>query len=70
MTLHIGNYAFLWQFIIYVFSDKISFIDHEYAMFNYQPYDIGNHFCEYAGIYFCEYAGIYFCEYAGIYLLI
>ena len=33
------------------FSDKISFIDHEYAMFNYQPYDIGNHFCEYAGIY-------------------
>jgi ethanolamine kinase len=51
MTLHIGNYAFLWQFIIYVFSDKISFIDHEYAMFNYQPYDIGNHFCEYAGIY-------------------
>ena len=29
--------------------DKISFIDHEYAMFNYQPFDIGNHFCEYAG---------------------
>ena len=31
-------------------TDKISFIDHEYAMFNYQPYDIGNHFCEYAGV--------------------
>lgn len=31
-------------------TDKISFIDHEYAMFNYRPYDIGNHFCEYAGV--------------------
>ncbi|XP_071120428.1 ethanolamine kinase 1-like [Mytilus galloprovincialis] len=31
-------------------TDKISLIDHEYAMFNYQPYDIGNHFCEYAGV--------------------
>ncbi|XP_038071040.1 ethanolamine kinase 1-like isoform X1 [Patiria miniata] len=29
---------------------KISFIDYEYAAFNYQAYDIGNHFCEFAGV--------------------
>lgn len=31
-------------------ADKVTFIDHEYGMFNYQPYDVGNHFCEYAGV--------------------
>ncbi|CAK8671283.1 unnamed protein product [Clavelina lepadiformis] len=31
-------------------AEKISFIDYEYAGFNYQAYDIGNHFCEFAGI--------------------
>ncbi|OWF43046.1 ethanolamine kinase 1-like [Mizuhopecten yessoensis] len=31
-------------------SDKVTFIDHEYGMFNYQPFDIGNHFCEFAGL--------------------
>ncbi|CAK8691922.1 unnamed protein product [Clavelina lepadiformis] len=31
-------------------TEKISFIDYEYAGFNYQAYDIGNHFCEFAGI--------------------
>ncbi|KAL3842114.1 hypothetical protein ACJMK2_020166 [Sinanodonta woodiana] len=31
-------------------KDKVTFIDHEYAMFNYQPHDIANHFCEYAGV--------------------
>ncbi|KAK9878895.1 hypothetical protein WA026_003724 [Henosepilachna vigintioctopunctata] len=30
--------------------NKVSFIDFEYACFNYQPFDIGNHFAEYAGV--------------------
>ncbi|KAK7090689.1 ethanolamine kinase 1-like [Littorina saxatilis] len=30
--------------------DAIHFIDFEYAFLNYQAYDIGNHFCEYAGM--------------------
>lgn len=28
----------------------VRFIDYEYAFLNYEAYDIGNHFCEYAGI--------------------
>ncbi|XP_060074490.1 ethanolamine kinase 1-like [Ylistrum balloti] len=36
-------------------SDKVTFIDHEYGMFNYQPYDIGNHFCEFAGVQEVDY---------------
>uniref|UniRef100_A0A914WUG4 ethanolamine kinase n=1 Tax=Plectus sambesii TaxID=2011161 RepID=A0A914WUG4_9BILA len=31
-------------------SEKVNFIDYEYADFNYQAFDIGNHFCEYAGV--------------------
>ena len=31
------------------FADEIRTIDFEYAGMNYFPYDIGNHFCEYAG---------------------
>ena len=30
--------------------DIILSIDYEYAGMNFLPYDIGNHFCEYAGI--------------------
>lgn len=30
--------------------DAVKFIDYEYADFNYQAYDIGNHFNEFAGI--------------------
>ncbi len=30
-------------------SDAISFIDFEYADFNWQAYDIADHFCEFAG---------------------
>ncbi len=30
--------------------DSVGFIDYEYSGFNYQPFDIGNHFCEYAGM--------------------
>lgn len=29
--------------------DIILSIDYEYASMNFLPYDIGNHFCEYAG---------------------
>ncbi|XP_060579167.1 ethanolamine kinase 1-like [Ruditapes philippinarum] len=28
----------------------VYFIDHEYAMFNYEHFELGNHFCEYAGV--------------------
>lgn len=30
-------------------TDGIRFIDYEYAAYNFQAYDIGNHFAEYAG---------------------
>ncbi|KAL5011580.1 hypothetical protein ScPMuIL_010131 [Solemya velum] len=31
-------------------KETVSFIDLEYAMYNYQPYDIANHFNSYAGV--------------------
>lgn len=31
-------------------ENKITFIDYEYAAYNYQAFDIGNHFCEFAGL--------------------
>lgn len=34
--------------------DKVTFIDYEYAGMNYQAFDIGNHFAEFAGTHkFC-----------------
>ena len=30
--------------------DIVLTIDYEYAAMNFLPHDIGNHFCEYAGI--------------------
>jgi len=30
--------------------ERVTFIDYEYAGFNYQAFDIGNHFCEFAGV--------------------
>ncbi|KAI2803706.1 hypothetical protein RDWZM_001636 [Blomia tropicalis] len=37
--------------IIYNKSDeKISFIDFEYSNYNYQAFDIANHFCEFGGV--------------------
>ncbi|XP_074038446.1 ethanolamine kinase 1 isoform X2 [Leptinotarsa decemlineata] len=37
--------------VIYTESkDTVTFIDYEYAGFNYQAYDIGNHFIEFAGL--------------------
>lgn len=32
-----------------VFAESVKFIDYEYAGYNYQAYDIGNHFNEFAG---------------------
>lgn len=37
--------------IIYTESqNKVTFIDYEYAAYNYQAFDIGNHFAEFAGL--------------------
>jgi len=30
-------------------AEKVSFIDFEYAAYNYQAFDIAMHFCDYAG---------------------
>lgn len=30
-------------------TNSVTFIDYEYADFNYQAYDIGNHFAEFVG---------------------
>ncbi|KAJ8958312.1 hypothetical protein NQ318_017458 [Aromia moschata] len=36
--------------VIYTESDNsVTFIDYEYAIYNYQAYDIGNHFAEFVG---------------------
>ena len=32
-----------------LFTGNVKFIDYEYAGYNYQAYDIGNHFNEFAG---------------------
>lgn len=42
--LLLGNVIFTEQ------SNKVTFIDYEYADYNYQAFDIGNHFTEFAGI--------------------
>ncbi|XP_052797703.1 ethanolamine kinase 1-like [Mya arenaria] len=31
-------------------QDRVSFIDHEYAMYNSEHFELGNHFAEYAGV--------------------
>lgn len=45
---------FLFQNIIYHdvpgFGPGVTFIDFEYAAFNFQAFDIANHFCEFAGV--------------------
>ncbi|KAI6661577.1 Ethanolamine kinase 1 [Oopsacas minuta] len=38
------------------YTDSIKFIDFEYSAFNYNCYDIGNHFAEYAGINEVDYS--------------
>ncbi|KAL1129692.1 hypothetical protein AAG570_012636 [Ranatra chinensis] len=35
---------------------KVTFIDYEYAAYNYQAYDIGNHFAEFAGVSEVDYS--------------
>ena len=39
-------------FVFHYISEKVSFIDFEYVGYNYQAFEIGNHFCEYAGQHF------------------
>ncbi|ESO97520.1 hypothetical protein LOTGIDRAFT_228190 [Lottia gigantea] len=36
-------------------ADKVGFIDYEYAFYNYQAYDIADHFAEFAGIDVVDY---------------
>ena len=38
--------------LVIFFVGCVHFIDHEYAMYNYEHFEIGNHFCEYAGMQF------------------
>ncbi|KAL1505816.1 hypothetical protein ABEB36_005291 [Hypothenemus hampei] len=42
--LLLGNVIFTQE------DNDVTFIDYEYAAFNYQPYDIANHFAEFVGI--------------------
>jgi len=44
------QYTYLCCCTVYV--EKVSFIDFEYVGYNYQAFDIANHFCEYAGEHF------------------
>ncbi|CAG0900583.1 unnamed protein product [Darwinula stevensoni] len=37
-------------------SSSVTFIDYEYGGLNYQAFDIGNHFCEYAGVEDVDYS--------------
>lgn len=41
-------YLFICNLILLI-ADIILSIDYEYASMNFLPFDIGNHFCEYAG---------------------
>lgn len=36
-------------------ENKVTFIDYEYADYNFQAYDIGNHFDEFAGMIFASF---------------
>uniref|UniRef100_A0A1I7X8F7 ethanolamine kinase n=1 Tax=Heterorhabditis bacteriophora TaxID=37862 RepID=A0A1I7X8F7_HETBA len=40
-------------------TEKVHFIDYEYADFNYAMFDLANHFCEYAVKYIYIYIYIY-----------
>lgn len=44
-------------------QDNVVFIDYEYTAFNYQAFDIANHFAEFAGNYilFCKIFHIFYC---------
>lgn len=43
--------------VIYTESkNRVTFIDYEYADYNYQAFDIGNHFAEFAGIDSVDYS--------------
>ena len=42
-------YLFICNLILLI-ADIILSIDYEYASMNFLPFDIGNHFCEYAGM--------------------
>lgn len=41
---------------LFALSGHVKFIDYEYAGYNYQAYDIGNHFNEFAGLNEVDYS--------------
>lgn len=42
--------------MLLLFPGNVKFIDYEYAGYNYQAYDIGNHFNEFAGLNEVDYS--------------
>ena len=48
----ISNYKLLF-YVFFILAEKVTFIDFEYAAYNYQAYDIAMHFCDYAGDDYC-----------------
>ncbi|XP_070569896.1 ethanolamine kinase 1-like isoform X3 [Ptychodera flava] len=41
--------------IVYDEQTNVAFIDYEYACYNYQGFDIANHFCEFAGLHVVDF---------------
>ena len=40
-------------------DNNLVFVDYEYGGWNYRGFDIGNHFCEYAGFDYTKFAEVY-----------
>nr|CAH7756816.1 unnamed protein product [Callosobruchus chinensis] len=55
-TVFAHNDLLLGNIILTDEGKEVCFIDFEYAAFNYQAFDIGNHFAEYAGLDDIDYA--------------
>lgn len=44
------NDLLLKNIIVNFYENKVTFIDFEYSDYNYQAFDIANHFCEFCGV--------------------
>ena len=44
-----STFITIWLIFLFCVAGSVHFIDHEYAMYNFEHFEIGNHFCEYAG---------------------
>lgn len=49
-TVFCHNDLLLGNVIYSADRDQVTFIDYEYAAYNHQAFDIGNHFTEFAGL--------------------